>query len=360
MMASRQPTDDEKKSQRDILLKYNKEDLIELLMLGQIDIWNIHVSSEKQNAFIKDIQKDVLKVSSKGQVVSEDKLDDLIKMMQTVRGIAFSNHLVCDMNMNVTEAEYNCVSNQLSGAFRTHSSASLKRRTRAACDDATSAAMLVTSGKQNFKEAVIKKMVFEKLFHERKDKEIGRRTGKLHIAEVRDRERRSLYETKQQVKAIREGKAFKLSALSNPLLASSPYAQQQWAQQFSSSAYPQVPCPTQVGTAPWSVPYGQFPYGQDPVQTPWSQMQCNPWGQYASKAPRVHDLYRQGQDLDFTDDLEDNEWEENEDLSHQSEEYENDGFMVPEISRFIGKQEMKHQGGSKTPPKKSSKKDSLK
>jgi hypothetical protein len=342
-MMPRHPTDDEKKSQRDILTKYNKEDLIELLMLSQLDIWNIHGFNEKQKDFIKDIQRDFLKVISKNQGIGDQQTEELIKMMQTVKGIAFSNHPVCDMNMNVTEAEFNAISNQLCSIYRTHSTQSLGKKLKSACDEAANAAIGVTTGKQNFKEAVIKKMVFEKLYHERKDKEIGKRTGKAQIAEIRDRERRCLFEMKQQGKAMKEGKAFKYPFYS-------PY-QSQFQQPYG---------PSLMGTGT-QYPFTQtaFPYGTTPQEQAMMQSQYNPW--MGTQCPSKSNLYRPTGDFDYySDDLEDTEWEgDSDDLSHTQTEEESDGIMVPDLTRFVGKTEMKHQGGggSKTPPKKPNKKE---
>jgi hypothetical protein len=58
------------------------------------------------------------------------------------------------------------------------------------------------------------------------------------------------------------------------------------------------------------------------------------------------DLYRQNYpDLlhDYcSEDLDENEWEENED--YLGDEYDNEGIMVPDISRFAGiKQDLKQQ-----------------
>jgi hypothetical protein len=244
-MCSRPPTEEEKKLQRDVLAKYNKEDLVDLLMLSQVDIWNIHPPTEKQNIFLKDIQRDFLKSFSKGQMLTDTQVEELIKMLQTTRGLAFSNNPVCDMNMYVSEAEYNAICNQLCGSYRCYSAPALLRRVKSACDDALSAALTVTTGKQNFKEAVMKKMVFEKLYHDRKDKELGKRTARVQIAEIRDRERRGLWEIKQQIKSLKDGRAFTPTSLYCP--TTSPFLSQ-FQQPFGqSSALSTIGCGVGTG-----------------------------------------------------------------------------------------------------------------
>jgi len=159
---------------------------------------------------------------SKGQQLSEQQIEELVKMMQTVKGVAFSNNAVCDMNINVTEAEFNAVYNQLYPSYRNMSTSALFRRLRAACDDANAAASVVTNAKLAFKEAIVRKMIFEKLHYERKDKELAKKCGKLQLSEIRDRERKTVFEIRQQIRAIKDGRAF--------------------------TASPSLPCPTTIHT----------------------------------------------------------------------------------------------------------------
>jgi len=350
------------------------------------------------------------------------------------------------MNMNVTEAEFNAVSNQLYLTYRNLSTPQLWRRLRAACDDANSAACVVTNGKINFKEAVIRKMVFEKLYHERKDKEIGKKCGKLQIAEIKDRERKSLHEIRQQIKAIKEGRSFTptspylysnittpgvspafsyqvpfcpvssyggithphigpLSPLSNISYVKDPYTgcRESWFKDPSAclrDPYSQIhTSPYGINTPLWIQqqqqqqalascgvsPYGfggfgVSGYGGYGTHGAYGTIPHQPFGSFGlwgqSGYPNIQSGvtatrpilpstlgYRQSDLHDYySEDLEDNEWEDNDDLlQHQGEDYENDGFMVPDITRIlassVGKQELRQQQEFKMGQKKVTKKE---